>query len=342
MDSLPTGIELHAVEKLSEAYQFLSSSPVYRRTGKMHSGSHHRSEYEIDRVQGQLQAKRAIEIAIAGGHNLFLTGPPGQGKSMLAHASGELLPDMNEEMFQEVRMRHSLLAPREKVSSVQVRAPHHLSSPIQVLHELLLAHFGILFLDEFPLFTRQAREVLRVPLQNLEVQQNVGRNMHSLPAYATVIAAQNTCACGMSGAGSGACRCTSAEKIRYGKLISAPLHDRFDLFCELLPKSGQEDGNHFKGSESAQRIMTSRKRQYTRHGLTITNAVAVSKYAYAPEIDTLCMGLVERLTSMHALSMRGRQRLITVAQTIADLEGSTITEAHIYEAVQYRKRPAIL
>jgi magnesium chelatase family protein len=312
-------------------------------------------------VKGQEQAKRALEIAAAGGHNLLFTGPPGSGKSMMAQRLPGLLPPLTPQELLETSMIHSvagLIAKGALTRERPFRAPHHSASMAALVGgglkvkpgEVSLAHNGVLFLDELPEFTPQVLDSLRQPLETGEVMVARANAHVRYPARVQLVAAQNPCRCGHGGAGRGHCGKAPRCQLDYQNRISGPLLDRIDLQVEVPPVTAADlalpppaEGT----AEAAARVAAARTAQAARaaaagrpeQALNARMAGALLETAAAP--DEGGRALLARAAEGGALSARGWTRALRLARTIADLDGSDgVKRRHVAEALIYRRLPA--
>ena len=305
---------------------------------------------DLAEVRGQVQARRALEVAAAGGHSLLLAGPPGTGKSMLASRLPGLLPPMVLAAALESAAVLSLAGQfrPELFRRHPYRAPHHTASSAALVGggsvpqpgEISLAHQGVLFLDEIPEFDRRVLEALREPLDSGRIHISRAARQAEFPAQFQLVAAMNPCPCGYHGDSRGRCRCTPDQVLRYRRRLSGPLLDRIDLQIEVPALPAEVLQQEPDGEASALvrvRVAEARERQMTRQGKA--NAQLTTR-----EIDLHCrpgaaaVSLLQRAISRFALSARAYHRLLKVARTIADMAARDVIEAqHVAEAVQYRR-----
>ena len=307
---------------------------------------------DFSQVKGQYNAKRALEIAASGGHNVILVGPPGSGKTMLSERLPSIMPPL---MIDKALQRASIYSVANKPLDLKqmyirpFRSPHHSSSAVALVGggsnpkpgEISLAHEGVLFLDELPEFPRNVLEALRQPLENGEVHLSRAAQQVSFPANFQLIAAMNPCPCGHNGDGTSKCHCTADQIDRYNTKISGPLLDRIDMVLDVppLPKEAllNQNDSSIENSETIRnRVVRSYNMQLERQG-KFNDSLEPDEIEKLVVLSNKNKQLLESVIDKLHLSARAYHRILKVAKTIADLEGSqSVEQQHLIEAIGYR------
>ncbi len=363
--ALVEGVPVYRVDSLDRAVRFLSGEiklepldhAVTRRTPATGASGSNGSDGGMDfaEIKGQHALRRAVEVAVAGNHNLLMIGPPGSGKSMVAKRIPTIMPAPTLDERLEILSIHS--AAGRTISGEMIwdarpfRSPHHTVSDVALLGggsipgpgEISLAHHGVLFLDELPEFKRSALEVLRQPLEDGEVTISRSAGKVTLPCAFMLVAAMNPCPCGYLGDPKHECRCSPTQTQRYRSKISGPLLDRIDLHIEAPALSLSELRSEKPGETSVamrERVDLARGRQHTRFkGTRITSNARMTHAQIRKHcaIDASLGDLLQQAMEQLSLSARAYDRILKVARTIADLAAAEqIQSPHLLEAIQYR------
>ncbi len=352
------GINAYAFDNLSAVVDYLrggEKEPVLTREFSAEEAIGVKG-FDFKDVKGQTVAKRALEIAVSGGHNVIMIGPPGGGKTMLAKCVPSIMPDMTFEEAVEVTKIHSIAGELDQsvgiVKSRPFRSPHHTVTIPALIGggtkskpgEVSLANLGVLFLDEMPEYQRNALESLRQPLEDRKISVSRVQRTINYPANFMLVASMNPCPCGNYGSKTSECRCTPQQIHNYLSRLSAPLLDRIDLQIEVDNLSFDEFRDKKEAESSAEikvrinKVREIQRKRFLDDGI-LTNAEMtenlIKKYcAIDEQSERLLKMAFERLN----LSARGTSRILKVARTIADLDGSeNIKSSHLAEAIQYRQ-----
>ncbi|MDD4803744.1 MAG: YifB family Mg chelatase-like AAA ATPase [Candidatus Pacebacteria bacterium] len=315
-------------------------------------------EKDFSEIKGQETAKRGLEIAAAGKHNIAMYGPPGTGKTMLAKAFSYILPPLSFDEILEITSIHSVAGTLRKdiISKPPVRSPHHTSSYVSLVGggsvpkpgEVTLAHGGVLFLDEFPEFDKKVIEALREPLEEGEISISRAKGTQNFPANFILIAAMNPCPCGNFGSKNKECICKPTDLLRYQRKISGPIVDRIDMWVEVsqinYDKLGEKENSKKENPDIKNRIIKARDIQKKRFedtkGKIKTNSEMGAKdINKLSNLEDKAKEILNSSAKKLNLSARAYHRVIKLARTIADLENSeNINTDHILEALQYRPK----